>query len=330
MTATIALVAGDPAGIGPELVAKVLAKPTLLPDARIRVIAQRASMDAGARSAGVAFDLPALSSSQTGDARVPIARLQWDCWEAPPFAPAQATAANGAFMLESLRYALGLAQRGQVDAVCFAPLNKAALRAGGMVQEDELRWFADVLHHRGACGEFNVLERLWTSRVTSHVPLKDVAGLLTTEGVAEAIGMLDDALRRAGTAAPRIGVCGLNPHNGDNGSFGREELDIIGPGIALAATRGHAASGPYSADTIFVRAQNGVFDGIVTMYHDQGQIAMKLMGFERGVTVQGGLPVAITTPAHGTAYEIAGRGIAHTQAMQNALAIAARMGAARH
>jgi 4-hydroxythreonine-4-phosphate dehydrogenase len=148
--------------------------------------------------------------------------------------------------------------------------------------------------------------------------------------VAEAIGMLHDALRRAGNATPRIGVCGLNPHNGDNGNFGREEIDIIAPGVELAAQRGYAAAGPYPADTIFVRARDGAFDGIVTMYHDQGQIAMKLMGFERGVTVQGGLPVAITTPAHGTAYDIAGRGVANVQAMSNALAIAARMGAASH
>ena len=330
MTATIALVAGDPAGIGPELVAKVLANPALLPDARIRLIAQRASMDAAARSAGVALDLPALPWAQAADARVPIARLEWDGWDAPAFAPAQATAANGAFMLELAaprprsRAAWGRG-RGLLRAAEQGGAARGRHGAGGRI--------ALVRRYPPAprpCGEFNVLEQLWTSRVTSHVPLKDVAGLLTAAGVAEAIGMLHDALRRAGIPAPRIGVCGLNPHNGDNGNFGREELDVIAPGIGLAATRGHAADGPYPADTIFVRAKNGAFDGIVTMYHDQGQIAMKLMGFERGVTVQGGLPVAITTPAHGTAYEIAGRGIANTQAMQNALAIAARMGAAAH
>ncbi len=330
MTVTIALVAGDPAGIGPELVAKVLAQPQTLPDARVLLIAQRTSLDAGARAAGVALDLPALPVYEASRARAGVSRLAWDGWDAAPFPPAQAGAANGAFMLDSLRLALDLARRHVVDAVCFAPLNKAALRAGGMTQEDELRWFADVLDYRGACGEFNVLEKLWTSRVTSHVPLKDVAGLLSVDGVADAIGMLYDALRRAGNDAPRIGVCGLNPHNGDNGNFGREEIEVIAPGVGLAAKRGHQADGPYPADTIFVRARNGAFDGIVTMYHDQGQIAMKLMGFERGVTVQGGLPVAITTPAHGTAYDIVGRGIANIQAMQNALAIAARMGTAAH
>jgi 4-hydroxythreonine-4-phosphate dehydrogenase len=329
MTATIALVAGDPAGVGPELVAKLLGEPGKLP-AQIRLIAHRASLDEAANVAGVALELPSLRTDDAAQSKLAVARMEWSGWNAAPFEQGKAGAANGAFMLDALKFALDLAQRGVVDAVCFAPLNKSALRAGGMKQEDELRWFADVLGYRGPCGEFNVLEKLWTSRVTSHIPLKDVAGLLTPEAVAEAIGMLHDALRRAGNAVPRIGVCGLNPHNGDNGNFGREEIDIIAPGVELAAKRGYTAAGPYPADTIFVRARDGAFDGIVTMYHDQGQIAMKLMGFERGVTVQGGLPVAITTPAHGTAYDIAGRGVANVQAMRNALAIAARMGAASH
>ncbi len=324
---TVALFTGDPAGVGPELVAKVLSAPSALPDARIVLIAQRAGLAEAARVAGVSLDVPAVAARDIGNAP-DVVRLEWDGWMAPPFARGEARADNGAFMLAGLRAALSLAHDGKVDALCFAPLNKAALRAGGMAEEDELRWFAHVLDHRGACGEFNVLESLWTSRVTSHVALREVADLLTAEKVSEAIGMLDDALRRSGIASPRIGVCGLNPHNGDNGSYGREEIDVIAPGIALAAKAGHAAAGPYPADTIFVRAKNGAFDGIVTMYHDQGQIAMKLMGFERGVTVQGGLPVAITTPAHGTAYDIAGRGVANPQALSNALAIAARMGTA--
>ena len=327
-TPTIALFTGDPAGIGPELVAKVLATPGALPTARIVVIAQQVGLEAAARDAGVALDLPAVTADAARGNGAGIVRLQWNGWAAPAFARGQANADNGGFMLDALRVALDLWRSGQVDAVSFAPLNKAALRAGGMTEEDELRWFAQELDHRGVCGEFNVLETLWTSRVTSHVALREVADLLSAEKVAEAIGMLDAALRRAGIANPRVGVCGLNPHNGDNGSYGREEIDVITPGVRLAASRGHGADGPYPADTIFVRAKNGAFDGIVTMYHDQGQIAMKLMGFERGVTVQGGLPVAITTPAHGTAYDIAGKGLANPLALTNALAIAARMGAA--
>ena len=140
--------------------------------------------------------------------------------------------------------------------------------------------------------------------------------------------MISNALTASGKTKPRLAVCGLNPHNGDNGSYGREEIDIIEPGVELARKQGFAADGPFPADTVFVRAikKDGGYDGVVTMYHDQGQIAMKLMGFERGVTVQGGLPIAITTPAHGTAYDIAGKGVANIGAMQNAFALACKMG----
>jgi 4-hydroxy-L-threonine phosphate dehydrogenase PdxA len=220
---------------------------------------------------------------------------------------------------------------GEAHALCFAPLNKGALRAGGMTQEDEMRWFAELLSHSGSCGELNVLDGLWTSRVTSHVPLNEVSSLLTPEKVAQAIVMITQALNAAGKSNPRIAVCGLNPHNGDNGNYGDEEGRIIEPGVALAASQGFKAEGPFPADTAFVRAirKDGQgYDGVVTMYHDQGQIAMKLMGFERGVTVQGGLPIAITTPAHGTAYDIAGTHKANPQAMKNAFDLACKMGLA--
>jgi 4-hydroxythreonine-4-phosphate dehydrogenase len=145
----------------------------------------------------------------------------------------------------------------------------------------------------------------------------------------EAIQLIDTALKRNGLEKPRIGVCGLNPHNGDNGSFGREELDIIGPAVRSAQALGIAAEGPYPGDTIFLKVQGdaSAFDAVVTMYHDQGQIAIKLMGFSRGVTVQGGLPIPITTPAHGTAFDIAGQGKANVGAIRQAFEIACRMGA---
>jgi 4-hydroxy-L-threonine phosphate dehydrogenase PdxA len=170
---------------------------------------------------------------------------------------------------------------------------------------------------------------LWTSRVTSHVALKEVSGLLTSEKVADAIRMITLALKAAGKNAPRIAVCGLNPHNGDNGNYGDEEGRIIEPGVKLATANGFASDGPFPADTAFVRAikTDGTgYDGVVTMFHDQGQIAMKLLGFERGVTVQGGLPIPITTPAHGTAYDIAGKGVANPLAMKNAFNLACKMG----
>lgn len=161
--------------------------------------------------------------------------------------------------------------------------------------------------------------------------LADVSRLLRKEKVAEMVELIHKSLMRAGIAKPRVAVCGLNPHNGDNGAYGREEIDIIGPGVEMARARGFAADGPYPADTIFVRAtrKTGGYDGVVTMYHDQGQIAMKLLGFERGVTVQGGLPMPITTPAHGTAYDIAGQGVASAGAMKNAFELACGMASAR-
>jgi 4-hydroxythreonine-4-phosphate dehydrogenase len=163
------------------------------------------------------------------------------------------------------------------------------------------------------------------------VALKEVSELLAPHKVADAIGMIHGALQASGKARPRIAVCGLNPHNGDNGNYGDEEGRIIEPGVRLAAERGYQADGPFPADTAFVRAirAEGGYDGVVTMYHDQGQIAMKLMGFERGVTVHGGLPIPITTPAHGTAYDIAGAGKANPGAMFNAFDLACRMGASQ-
>lgn len=230
-------------------------------------------------------------------------------------------------MLQGLAEGLQLVQSGQAQAFCFAPLNKSALRLGGMTQEDELRWFAQFLSYTGVCGELNVLRTLWTSRVTSHVALREVADLLTPQKVVDAIRMITDALRATGISSPRIAVCGLNPHNGDNGNYGDEEGRIIAPAVAHARDLGYPADGPFPADTAFVRAlrEHKGYDGVVTMYHDQGQIAMKLMGFEQGVTVHGGLPFPITTPAHGTAYDIAGQGLANPQAMCSAFTLAARM-----
>jgi 4-hydroxythreonine-4-phosphate dehydrogenase len=309
MKPTIALFTGDPAGIGPELVDKLLADPGTLAKADVILIGQR------------------------GQVRVPDG-VRWHDWagaDAPAFPRAQATADNGRYMLQGLEVGARLAQSGAADAFCFAPLNKGALRAGGMHQEDELRWFSELLAYDGICGELNVLENLWTARVTSHVALKEVSELLAPHKVADAIGMIQGALQASGKAHPRIAVCGLNPHNGDNGNYGDEEGRIIEPGVRLAAERGFQADGPFPADTTFVRAirAEGGYDGVVTMYHDQGQIAMKLLGFERGVTVHGGLPIPITTPAHGTAYDIAGAGKANPGAMLNAFDLACRMGMSR-
>ena len=305
---TIALFTGDPAGIGPELVGKLLQEGAVPDMADIVLIGQRGR--------------PAVDA--------PVRWHDWSGLDAGAFKPGSAQADNGRFMVDGLAQGVDLVRSGRADAFCFAPLNKGALRLGGMHQEDELRWFSDQLAFRGECGELNVLKKLWTSRVTSHVALRDVSALLTPRKVADAIRMITDALRASGVLEPRIAVCGLNPHNGDGGNYGDEEGRVIAPGVLLAQEMGYPAEGPFPADTVFVRAirAQGGFDGVVTMYHDQGQIAMKLLGFEQGVTVHGGLPMPITTPAHGTAYDIVGQGIANPQAMRNAFDLAVRMGQA--
>ena len=305
----VALFTGDPAGIGPELVAKLLQDTEAMQSADVVLIAQRAQPTGGAD-------------------------VRWHAWsgqDAPAFSPGVAQADNGRFMLQALAEGVDLVRSGAADAFCFAPLNKGALRMGGMHQEDELRWFSEYLGFHGECGELNVLRNLWTARVTSHVALRDVSALLSPQKVANAIRMIHRALCASGVAQPRLAVCGLNPHNGDGGNYGDEEGRIIAPGVALAAQQGIVADGPFPADTAFVRAlrPQGGYDGVVTMYHDQGQIAMKLLGFEQGVTVHGGLPIPIATPAHGTAYDIVGKNLANPQAMRNAFDLAVRMGRAR-
>ena len=326
----IALFSGDPAGIGPELVARLLAEPGATANVDVYLVGAREVFEQGMRAAGCRFGYDEGAPHKQAELARPVL-TRGPTTESTGFERGVVSDKSGRYMLESLAFALTLFREGVVDAICFAPLNKAALRAGGMDHPDELHWFVEKLGFTGTAVELNVLEGLWTSRVTSHVALSEVSALITREKVAEMIELITGSLRQAGKAEPRIVVCGLNPHNGDHGAYGREEIDTIEPGVALARSRGFPADGPFPADTVFVRAtrKEGGYDGVVTMYHDQGQIAMKLMGFERGVTVQGGLPVPITTPAHGTAYDIAGRGKAHPGAMRNAFALACEMGARR-
>jgi 4-hydroxythreonine-4-phosphate dehydrogenase len=194
--------------------------------------------------------------------------------------------------------------------------------------EDELRFAADHLGWDKPVGEFNVLGKLWNARVTSHIGIAQVSAHLTRERVLEAIALTDAQMRRAGFAPPRIAVAALNPHAGEGGAFGREEIDVIAPAVAAARAQGIEASGPFPSDTVYLRARDGAFDSVVTMYHDQGQIAIKLLGFSRGVTLLGGLPMPVTTPAQGTAYDIAGKGVATPDALKNAYALARTLGSA--
>ncbi|MFF0991526.1 4-hydroxythreonine-4-phosphate dehydrogenase PdxA [Kocuria nitroreducens] len=315
----IALTMGDPSGIGPELAVKLLADPANLARADVLVLASEAEVQSAASEAGVQVSLAASPDEQ--HAAVVGSDLA-DC----SVPRGQVSKEAGERVKSDLLKALGMYKDGEVDGIMFTPLNKTALHLAGMNEEDELRWFAMELGYEGTTSELNFVPGLTTSRVTSHVALKDVAEKINARSVLEAIRLLHSVVRDSGIEAPRLAVCALNPHAGENGQFGREEIDHIAPGVALAQQEGIDASGPYPCDTIFIKARDGEYDGVVTMYHDQGQIAMKLMGFDQGVTVQGGLPVPIATPAHGTAYEIVGKGIAHTGPTQRAFDIITALG----
>jgi 4-hydroxythreonine-4-phosphate dehydrogenase len=235
----------------------------------------------------------------------------------------------GAFAVENFGRAIRHAAAGRAEVVAWTPFNKAAMRLAHPAYEDEIVFTAELLGFKGAASEFNILPKLWNARVTSHVPIGKVAPLITFETVLRGLRLTDQAMRESGFSRPRIAIAGLNPHAGDGGNFGREEIDVLEPVVKAAKAEGIACDGPFPSDTVFVRARKGEFDGVLTMYHDQGQIAMKLIGFEEGVTLLGGFPFPLVTPAHGSAYDIAGKGIAHPGATLNAMAIAARMGAAR-
>jgi len=307
----IALAIGDPAGVSPELTAKLVALEEARKAARIVVVGDRRVFDEGARVAG---------------AKNPDVEFE-DLKHLDPATIKRGVASKpgGESVLANYRHALRMVADGKAQAVCFTPFNKQAMRMADPSYDDEIRFTANVLEFKGVATEFNVLEKLWNARVTSHIPLSKVPSSLSIDSIVEALELTTVALRAAGFEPPRIGVAALNPHAGDGGNFGREEIDIIEPAVKKARAKGLPAEGPYPADTVFVRAQRGQFDAVLTMYHDQGQIAMKLMGFDRGVTVLGGFPFPICTPAHGTAYDIAGKGVANIGATRAALLLAVQM-----
>jgi 4-hydroxythreonine-4-phosphate dehydrogenase len=324
MSPRIGVLLGDPNGIGPELVVKLLSQVELA-TANVLVIGGWLDFDNAQRLLdvkvrAVPLDRPEQVQTTAGPAFIRINSLQQE-----DITPCRPTAAAGAAVIRSLNLAVDLARRGAVDAICYAPLNKEALHLAGFQFPDELRFFAHELGHAGDAGEINVMGNAWTSRVTSHVPIGEVPHLITGASVRKAIRLIHDTMLKSGVDSPRIAVAALNPHAGDGGNFGREEIDIIRPAVLQAAADGIHADGPFPADTIFLKLRDGAYDGVVTMYHDQGQIAMKLMGFQRGVTVGGGLSIPITTPAHGTAFDIVGEGRADAGAMIEAFNLAVRM-----
>ncbi len=326
----IALAIGCPAGIAPELTARILADPAVNAAAQIVAIGDRRVIARGAEIAGVELDLDHLAS----DMKLPnessrplfinLGNLDPDTIEVGALSePA------GKSALANFKQAIALGADGAVDAVAFSPFNKASMRLAHPAYEDEIVFVTEMLGFDGVASEFNILPTLWNARVTSHVPISAVAGLITSDNVLRGLRLTDRAMREGGYKAPRIAVAGLNPHAGDGGNFGREEIDFIAPAVEASRADGIVCTGPLPSDTVFVRATRGEFDAVLTMYHDQGQIAMKLIGFDRGVTLLGGFPFPLLTAAHGSAYDIAGKGTADPGALRAAVLLAAEMGARR-
>lgn len=320
----IAIIPGDPSGIGPELIAKLLDAEGVTEAADIVLVGDAHLWNMGAAQAGLPVPLAEVSEDAVGETSG-LSWLPMDTIAPEEVSIAEVTVAGGASSLRCLDKALDLAQAGKVDGVLFGPFNKSALTSAGLNAEDEHRYMARYLGFTGYHSEINVLDDLMTTRVTSHIGLRDVAGRISAEAVEKAITLAEDTLKRAGKDRPHIAVAALNPHAGDNGKFGREEIDILEPVVAAAQARQKNVTGPWPSDTVFLKAKRKEVDAVVTMYHDQGQIAIKLMGFDRGVTVAGGLPIPVATPAHGTAFDIAGQQKANVGATLQAFNLLVRM-----
>ena len=316
---TIALVQGDAAGVGPELMIRLLDLEEVRGPANILVVSDARVFRAGRKVTGLDTPIREIAAVAHADYAGGVPNLL----DVPAVDPVEAprgrvSVAAGAAVLEWFGRALDLAVDGWVDGICFMPFNKQAMHKAGLDAEDELQWARARLAYEGRASEFNVVDGMWNARVTSHVPLREVADRLTVGDIVEAIALADRTLRSAGIARPRIGVAALNPHAGEGGAIGTEEIDVIGPAVRHALSRQIAVEGPFPSDTLYLRLRDRHFDCAVSMYHDQGQIAIKLLGFDRGVTVLGGLPVPIATPAHGTAYDIAGANTANLDPARHA------------
>jgi 4-hydroxythreonine-4-phosphate dehydrogenase len=289
MTPRVAITAGDPAGIGPEVAARAAADPRVL------------------------------------EVCEPIVY-------APPggatFPPGVLSAAAGRAAYDLIVRAVADAQQGTVQAIATAPVNKEAFRLAGL----DWSGHTDLLAHLTGSPHVAMMfysEALRVVLATVHIPLADVPRSLTQAALEATIDLTARELPRFGIARPRIAVAGLNPHAGEHGLFGHEEQTAIEPAIAACRTRGIEVSGPFPGDTVFVRARRGDFDVVVACYHDQGLIPVKLVAFGQAVNVTLGLPIIRTSVDHGTAFDIAGKGVADPESMITAVLLAARLADAK-
>ncbi|MBU4317959.1 MAG: 4-hydroxythreonine-4-phosphate dehydrogenase PdxA [Proteobacteria bacterium] len=326
MEPVIGILLGDAAGIGPEIVARMFAKEDLRTYCRPIIIGDRRILARGMEIAKVAFPIAQIEEPSQARWTGPIPMINQESLDPAGIPMGQISALAGRETGEMMVYAMGLCTGGQISGFAFGPYHKAAMEYGGYpLLEKGTSFFGRHLNWNKPFGEMNVVRNLWTSRVTSHIPLKEVSENLSVRRIKGSIHLAHSTLKKAGFNNPRLAVAALNPHCGEEGLCGSEEIEIISPAVKEAVSEGINVFGPLSADTLFAEAVNGAYDGVVTLYHDQGQIALKLLDFETVVTVLAGLPYAITTPSHGTAFDIAGKGVARSEAMRQAVIIAAKI-----
>jgi len=306
----IGVTMGDPSGVGPEVICKAVADMGREERAATVVIGCPEAMARAARLTGAALD---------GVRLVAVAAEGWTA--------GRISRGGGEAAYRCVVRAVELAQAGEIAVIVTAPLNKAALHEAGHAFDGHTGLLA---HLTGARSSFMLLaaERLATIHVSTHVSLKEAIARCKSARVLETIRAAEAHFRRIGVARPRIAVSGLNPHCGEGGLFGREDMEEIAPAVAQARAEGLDVSGPIPADTVFLRAYRGEFDVVVAQYHDQGHTPMKLVAFETTVNVSLGLPVQRTSVDHGTAFDIAWTGVADARNMQAAVAYARRLAAA--
>ncbi|MGE4583923.1 MAG: PdxA family protein [Sphaerochaeta sp.] len=324
-TPVLGILIGDGAGVGPEIIAKLAVSSFFEQYCRPIIIGDARMLERAFSVIGSSTKLQLIDDVDQADWAKGLPVLDQKDQDPSVVGFGQLTIEAGKANLHALKLGVELYQAKKIEGFCFAPFNKAGLKDAGCEYESEHHYLAQLFNHTEPFGEINVVGDLWTTRTTSHIPIKEVSQNLTVDRILRAVRLADTSLKKSGIAKPRLALAALNPHAGEHGLCGREELDVIGPAIKEAQTMGIDASGPYPSDITFIKAFRGEFDGVVTMYHDQGQIALKLRGFDEGITIAGGLPAPIVTCAHGTAYDIAGKGIVKTSAFENAVKMAARM-----
>ncbi len=329
----VCVLLGDASGVGAEIVVKAFsgtaglldqAKVVLLGDERVLIRAQEII--------GKSLDYEKIRPEDIRKNDKPLLMVDTGNMD-PKNAPfGKVSPSAGAAVAADIQSVCEFYVKGYVDGICFAPFNKEAIRRAGNEVASELELFrADFsglnVELEEEFGELNVVDGLWTTRVTSHIPLTHLGEYLNYDTILSAIRLADKSCRTAGIENPRIAVAALNPHCGEGGLCGNEEQTMIRPAMEKAEEEGYHIVGMYSPDTIFVHAFQGEADVAVTMYHDQGQIALKLKEFSHAVTVLAGFPVPIGTPAHGTAHDIAGTGTVSDSAFVTAFEIIARQSA---